>query len=148
MASFTPTFSSSSLDDFPIDSGTNGSSSPCPQKMGTELEGDPRIYQSRVKDFNYQNETVHSYLFDLVLDGEPPAKNGETGELVLGRESGSQGHCPTLTEPANNNPIRGDTIVDLLCDELIYLIPGLEDPRFVLWTFEPETEDIKPNRTS
>ena len=113
--------------------------------MGTVDAGDSRIYQRRVKALNRQNETVHPYLFDLVPDGEPPAENGETGELVSGGESGGQGHCPTLTEPANNNPIRGDTVVDLLCDELIYLIPGFEDPRFVLWTFEPKTKDIEPD---
>lgn len=63
---------------------------------------------------------------------------------MLGRESCSQGQSTTLTEPANNNPIRGDTTADFLCDDLIYLIPGLEDPRFVLWTFEIKAEDIKP----
>ena len=92
--------------------------------------------------------SIRTYLFNLELDGEPAAKNSEASELVLGCESGSQCHSTTLTEPANNDPIRGDTAADFLCDDLIDLISGLEDPRFVLWAFEPKTEDIKPNRAS
>ena len=116
LASFTPTASSSSLDNFPSESGTNGSSSPCPQKMGTVVAGDSRSCHRRVKSLGYQNESTLSYLFDLGPDGEPPAENGEASEFVLGCEPGGQGHSPTLAEPANHNPVRGDALADLLCD--------------------------------
>ena len=67
---------------------------------------------------------------------------------MLGCEPNNQGHGRPLTEPANNNSVRGDTIFDLLFDELIHLIPGLEDPRFVFWTFELKIKDIKPIDTN
>jgi len=112
--------------------------------MGTVVAGDPRIYQRRVKTLDHQNGATHSHLFNLVPDWEPPTKNSEASELVLGCKSGGQAHGPALTEPANNDSILGNSIADLLCDELVYLVPGLKDPGFVLWTFEPKTEDIKP----
>jgi len=66
-ASFTPAFLSSSLESFPSDSGTNGSSSPCPQKIGIVVAGDSRSYHRHVKLFSHQNE-AHAYLYDLFLD--------------------------------------------------------------------------------
>ena len=49
LASLIPIFSSSPFDRFPTDSGTNGSSAPCPQKTGTVVACCPRSYQRRVK---------------------------------------------------------------------------------------------------
>ena len=116
--------------------------------MGRPVAGEARSYHRRVKPLSYRNEIAYAYPFDLFPDGEPPAKNGEPGELVLGCEPSSQSHGSSLTEPANNNPIRGDTAVDFLCNELIHLIPGPEDPVFVFWTVELESEYIEPNNAS
>ena len=116
--------------------------------MGRPVAGEARSYHRRVKPLSHRNEIAYAYPFDLFPDGEPAAKNGEPGELVLGCEPGSQSHGSSLTEPANNNPIRGDTAVDFLCNELIHLIPGLEDPVFVFWAIECETEDIEPKNAS
>jgi hypothetical protein len=116
--------------------------------MGRVVAGGARSYQRRVKPLDHRDETIYAYLFDFFPDGKPPAKNGEPSELVLGCESSSQCHGRPLTEPANNNPIRGETVVDLLFDEFIHLISGPEDPRFVFWTFEIKTEDIKPKSAS
>jgi len=123
LASFTPTALSSSLDCFPSDSGTNGSSSPCPQKMGATVAGEGRSCRNDVKPLNHQNETVHAYPFDLFPDGEPPTQNSQTSELELGGESSSQSHGRSLTESPDNNPIRGETLIDLLRDKLVHLIP-------------------------
>jgi hypothetical protein len=114
--------------------------------MGRAVAGDASSYQRRVKPLICQNEAVHAYPSDLLPDGKPPTKNGEPGKLVLDCESNNQGHGSSLTKPAKNDPIRGDAIVDLLCDELIYLIPGPKDPVFVFWAFELETEDVKPKK--
>ena len=95
-----------------------------------------------------KGETTHAYLFDLLPDREPPAKNSEAGKFMLGCESSDQGQGTPLAEPANNDPVRGDTILDLLRDELIHFLPGLEHPGFVFWTLEPESENIKPERAS
>ena len=144
LASFTPTFLSSSLDSFPSDSGTKLSSSPWPQKMGMEVSGDLRSYQRHVKPLNHKSEATHAYLFNLLPDGEPATENSEAGELVRGCESSDQCHGPPLTESTEYNPIRRGTPRDLLLNELGYLILGPEDPSFVFRTFEPKTKDIEP----
>ena len=89
---------------------------------------------------------THSYLFELFSDGKPPTENSEASELVVGCESGSQAHGPTLTKPANNNPARGDTTADFLRDDLVYLVPGPQDTGFVFWALEPEAKNIKPTK--
>lgn len=116
--------------------------------MGTVVADGSRSYQRHVKLLDYQDETAHAYIFDLFPDREPPTKSGEACELVLGRESDGQGHGPPLTEPPNDNSVRGDTTIYLLRDEFGHLISGPEDPSFVFWTLEPKAEDIKPENAS
>lgn len=101
-----------------------------------------------VRPLSRQNETIRAHLFYLLLNGEPATEDGEASELVRGCESGSQGDGPPLTEPADYNPIRGDTLGDLLRNELIHLIPGSENPNFVFWACESKAEDIEPAEAS
>ena len=60
------------------------------------------------------------------------------------RKTRDQRHSSPLTEASDDNSICGNTLADLLLDDFIHLISRFEDPRFILWTFEVESDDIKP----
>lgn len=75
---------------------------------------------------------VRDIVLELLVEEKPRRETDDAANLDWGRQTGEYAHGTTLGEAAEDNAVGRNAVLDLLLNEAMQIVAGLENARAVL----------------